>query len=187
MMDDMRDETDPEIAHQRSRRGRGRGRNLLIAALAVVVAGGVAVGVFASGSRSGTVDSIAGYVTFECQGTNFAVNKNNKGDRAEWRDRTYPTGYSLATPDQTKKVKNCWGANGSSFKDFDDWFAGKDDNAIRITSLGAIRKGTFWADGNYICELNREQIAADGQNDYSISCNSGEGEGDTIGYALAAK
>ena len=186
-MDDMRDETDPEIAHQRSRRGRGRGRNLLIAALAVVLAGGVAMGVFASGSRSGTVDSMAGYVTFECQGINFAVHDNNKGDRAEWRDRTYPTGYSLATPDQIKKVKNCYGSNGSSFKDFDNWYASKDDNAIRIIALGASRKGTFWAYGNYICEINREQIAADGQNDYSISCYSGEGEGDTIGYALAAK
>ncbi len=129
-MDDMRDETNPTVTGQRSRRGRRRGSNLLIAALAVVVAGGVAVGVFASGSRSGTVVSISGYVTFECQGINFAVNQNNKGDRAEWRDKEYPTGYSLATPDQIRKVHNCYGSNGSSFKDFDNWFASKDDNAI---------------------------------------------------------
>lgn len=185
-MDDMRDETSPTVTGQRSRRGRGRSRNLLIAALALVVAGGVAVGVFASGSRSGTVDSIAGYVTFECQGINFAVHKNNKGDWAEWRDRTYPTGYSLATPDQARKVQNCYGSNGSSFNDFDNWFKDKDDNAIYITSLGAIRKGTFWADGKYICELNRDQVIDVG--DYSVSCTDGTGKGSsTIGYALAAK
>ena len=50
-MDDMRDETDPEIAHQRSRSGRSRRTKLLIAMTILMAA--LVVGTMVEGNRSG--------------------------------------------------------------------------------------------------------------------------------------